>query len=70
MFCSRIVHHEQICFDYNNVNLDEAKRIAQTIRTYLHYLGHEPREILYDVETPDKMFEKIETIPSTLQRKV
>jgi hypothetical protein len=66
MFRNRIAHHEQICFDYGNINLDEARRIAQTIHAYLCYLGYEPHEILHGVETPNKMFEKIEAIVATL----
>jgi hypothetical protein len=66
IFRNRIAHHEQICFDYENINLNEAKRIARTIRSYLSYLGYEPREMLHGVETPDRMFEKIEAIAKAL----
>jgi hypothetical protein len=66
IFRNRIAHHEQICFDYGNINLDEAKRIAHMIREYLYYLGYEPRDILYGVETPIKMFDKIESTCSNL----
>jgi hypothetical protein len=62
MFRNRIAHHEQICFNYGNVDLGEAKRIARIIGEYLSYLGYEPSKILYGVETPSKMIEKIETI--------
>jgi hypothetical protein len=62
IFRNRIAHHEQICFDHDTIDLEETKRISRAIREYLYYLGYEPQEILYGVETPDRMFEKVEAL--------
>jgi len=60
IFRNRIAHHEPLCFDRNGViNVNTVIEIFELIKIYFLFMGYEPREILYGIETPMPIISKI-----------
>jgi len=68
IFRNRVAHHEPLCFDRNgDIDLTYANKIQDIIRNYLIYLGYEPKLLLYGVEQPSYVLEKIQELKKTIK---
>jgi hypothetical protein len=66
-FRNRIAHHEPICFDEaGDINVNHAKHIYDLILKYLDFMGYNPNEILYGVETPVCIFPKLQELADSI----
>ena len=67
-FRNRVAHHEPLCFDRNgDIDLTYANRILDMIRNYLIYLGYKPDLLLYGIEQPSYVLEKIQELESSIK---
>ncbi|MDR0393816.1 MAG: Abi family protein [Tannerella sp.] len=66
-FRNRIAHHEPICFDtQKQINIDSAEKIFNLILKYIGFLGYNTNEILFGVESPINILQKIKVLASTV----
>jgi len=66
-FRNRIAHHEPICFDsQKQVNVDYSEEIYNLILKYIEFLGYNTNEILFGVESPISIIQKIKVLASTV----
>ena len=68
IFRNRIAHHEPLCFDSNgNIDLTQSEKIQGLVLDYLSYLGYEPNKILYGIERPNSVLEKINRLKKSIE---
>ena len=66
-FRNRIAHHEPICFDtQKQINVDYAEEIFNLIQKYIGFMGYNTNEILFGVDSPVSIIQKIKVLASTV----
>jgi hypothetical protein len=64
---NRIAHHEPICFnEAGEIDTKETIRVFELIKQYINFLGYSPNEILYGIESPQLIIDKISVIKLSL----
>jgi hypothetical protein len=62
-FRNRIAHYEPACFNRQGaIDVSHAEEVFRLIVGFLDYLGFSSKEILYGVETPEKVFSSIKNL--------
>ena len=65
-FRNRIAHHEPICFNpQKQVNVDYAEEVFSLISRYIEFLGFNTNEILFGVESPVSIIQKIRVLAAS-----
>jgi len=66
-FRNRIAHYEPICFNsQRQINIDYAEDIYKLIVQYIVFLGYNPNQLLFGVESPKCIIQKIRTLSKTI----
>jgi hypothetical protein len=56
LFRNRMAHHEPLCFDRaGEIDVSRAEEVYELVCDYIHYLGFNPRDVLYGIEKPEKV---------------
>jgi len=67
IFRNRIAHHESLCFNaFGTINIDYVKEIYDLIIKYFNFLGYNSSELLYGVETPISIINKMNKLANSM----